>query len=157
MVAILFATSCKTNENNYRAAYEVAKERAKDGVDDETYARMQSESMPQKTVVNGHSMRVINVAVAVVKSDDNVTKNMNKYNVVVAKFRQLFNAKAMCGRLDEKGYNPIILKDAEQSFYVVAASVENSDEASAILNKIAEDKSIVLKDPYPCVLVPTNR
>ena len=157
MVAILFATSCKTNENNYRAAYEVAKERSKDGVDDETYARIQSEAMPQKTVINGDSMRVINVAVAVVRSDDNATKTMNKYNVVAAKFRQLFNAKAMTGRLVEKGYNPIILKDAEQWFYVVVASVETSEEASVILNKIAEDKSIVLREPYPCVLIPSNK
>ena len=68
-----------------------------------------------------------------------------------------YTLRCVFDAMNEKGYNPIILKDAEQWFYVVVASVETSDEASVILNKIAEDKSIVLREPYPCVLIPSNR
>ncbi len=52
-------TSCKTNEANYRSAYEIAREKANNGLDSTIYNRIRNEARPSVISINGeeHPMR----------------------------------------------------------------------------------------------------
>ena len=155
MVVFLLA-SCKTNEVNYRAAYDIAKQKSMDGVDAETYEKMQRESMPSKIVADGDTLRMMRASVGVAKYEGNEGVVLNRYNVAIAQFRQIFNAKAMMGRLKNQGYDAMVLQNPDPMYIVVAGSVENKADAVALIKKLEKDKSIVLKDPYPCILEPLH-
>ena len=104
-IALFMFAACKTNEANYRAAYEIAKQKSMDGVDAETYEKMQRESMPTKEVADGDTLRMMRTAVNLAKYEGNGSAMLKRYNVVVAQFKQIFNAKAMMGRLKNQGYD----------------------------------------------------
>lgn len=152
VLTMMLVASCKTNENNYRAAYEVAKEKQMGGVDADTYELMQAESMPQITVINGDSVRVITEAVKIVKTTENAVAVLKNYNVAVAQFRQVFNANAMCRRLSANGYSAYIVENADPAYYVIAGGFDYRTEAVELLKQVQSDKSIVLREPYPCLL-----
>ncbi len=151
LTLVLFA-SCKTSEGNYREAYEVAKNRQMDGVDEDTYSLIKKESMPQQTTIAGDTLRVIDANVKPYEKG----VSLNRYNVVANGFRQVFNAKAMCVRLADAGYGAYIVYDAEPLYYVVAAGTDNDEEAKSQIRRLSEDKRFVLKEPYPCILRPVN-
>lgn len=153
VLMLVFFASCKTSEGNYREAYEMAKNKQMDGVDEDTYSLIKKESMPQQTTIAGDTIRVID---ANVKPQEKGT-SLYKYNVVANGFRQVFNAKAMCTRLADAGYGAYIVYDAEPLYYVVAAGTDNEEEAKSMIRKLSEDKRFVLKNPYPCILRPVNK
>lgn len=153
-IALFLFAACKTNEVNYRAAYEIAKQKSMDGVDAETYEKMQRESMPTKVVADGDTLRMMRASVNVAKYEGNEGVALKRYNVVVAQFKQIFNAKAMMGRLNNQGYNAIVLQNPDPSYFVVAGSVDSKEEAVELMKVLTKDKSIVLRDPYPCILEP---
>ena len=155
-IALFMFAACKTNEANYRAAYEIAKQKSMDGVDAETYEKMQRESMPTKEVAGGDTLRMMRAAVNLAKYEGNGSAMLKRYNVVVAQFKQIFNAKAMMGRLKNQGYDAIVLQNPDPLYYVVAGSVDSKNEAVELLKKLTNDKSIVLREPYPCVLEPLH-
>lgn len=156
ILAVLMMPSCKTNETNYRAAYEVAKEKALGGIDEDTYSRMQAEAMPGKTVINGDTLHVITQFVKVTKNAGNDGALLHRYNIVVAQFRQVFNAKAMRDRLTGQGYDAYIIENSDPVYYVVAKGTDVQNEVAGIVKELASNESIVLRDPYPCVLEPIN-
>ncbi len=155
-IVLLMLASCKTSEVNYRAAYDIAKQKSMDGVDADTYEKLQRESMPTKIVADGDTLRMMRASVNVAKYDGNDGVLLKRYNVVVAQFRQIFNAKAMMGRLKNQGYNAIVLQNPDPSYFVVAGSLDSKDEATKFIKKLNDNKSIVLKEPYPCVLEPLH-
>lgn len=156
ILAVMMMPSCKTNETNYRAAYEVAKEKAMDGVDEDTYNRMQAEAMPGKIVINGDTLRVITQFVRVAKNAGNDDAALHRYNIAVAQFRQVFNAKAMRDRLLGLGYDAYIVENSDPVYYVVAKGTDVQSEVAGIVKELASNESIVLRAPYPCVLEPIN-
>lgn len=155
-IALVLFAACKTNEANYRAAYEIAKQKSMDGVDAETYEKMQRESMPTKEVAGGDTLRMMRASVNVAKYEGNDDVLLKRYNVVVAQFKQIFNAKAMMGRLKNQGYDAIVLQNPELLYYVVAGSLDNKGEAVELIKKLTNDESIVLREPYPCILEPLH-
>lgn len=155
-IALFLFAACKTNEANYRAAYEIAKQKSMDGVDEETYEKMQRESMPTKVVADGDTLRMMRASVNVAKYEGNEDVALKRYNVVVAQFKQIFNAKAMMGRLKNQGYNAIVLQNPDLLYYVVAGSLDNKGEAVELIKKLTNDESIVLREPYPCILEPLH-
>ncbi|MBR6640534.1 MAG: SPOR domain-containing protein [Muribaculaceae bacterium] len=155
-IALVLFAACKTNEANYRAAYEIAKQKSMDGVDAETYEKMQRESMPTKEVAGGDTLRMMRASVNVAKYEGNDDVLLKRYNVVVAQFKQIFNAKAMMRRLKNQGYDAIVLQNPEPLYYVVAGSLDNKGEAVELIKKLTNDESIVLREPYPCILEPLH-
>ncbi len=155
VVLFIFA-SCKTSEVNYRAAYDIAKQKSMEGVDADTYEKMQQESMPKKVVSGGDTLRMMRASVNVAKYEGNEDVALKRYNVVVAQFKQIFNAKAMMGRLKNQGYNAIVLQNPDLLYYVVAGSLDNKGEAVELIKKLTNDESIVLREPYPCILEPLH-
>ncbi len=156
IAAMLLFAACKTNEMNYRAAYEVAKEKNMGGVDSTTYEKMRRDAMPAKTIVGGDTLRMMRASVRLSNADVNDAAVLKRYNVVVSQFRQIFNAKAMAMRLKNQGYAPMIIENAESVYYVVANSSDTREEAVDIVNRLKIDESIVLREPYPCILEPLH-
>ncbi len=155
---LLLSTGCKTTEANYRAAYEVAKEKSaeKSLVDGTIYDQMRREAIDSRLVVNGDSIPMVTVQVSTV-ADYSTPQSVKRYSVVVNQFKQVFNAKSQVNRLRTSGYpEALLVVTAEPLYYVVAVSVDNPEEAAAEYFKVLDDKSIVKKNPFPWILRPAS-
>lgn len=153
-LAAIALTSCKTTEANYRAAYEMALQKDKEGIDDDTYTLIKQNEMPREFVFQGDTLRVITESVIITKNVGNDDAKLTRYNVAIGSFRQVFNAKAMKGRISDKGYNAFIVETAEPSYYVIASACDTQEQAKEVIACLQADKSIILRLPYPCILEP---
>lgn len=143
MAAMLLSLfGCKTTEANYRSAYELAvknkapKDTVNDGID--------SDAIPEQWAEY----------VAFTQDAGGDKSNMKTYCVVVAQFKQIFNAKAMRNRLESMGYSKaFIVQNAKPDYYVVAQSFETVSEAETALKAISKDKNLIIRTPYPRILI----
>lgn len=154
-IAALSLTACKTTEANYRAAYEMALQKDKEGIDEETYALIKQEEAPQEIGSEGDKLRVITQSVVVTKNAGNDDASIRRYNVAIGSFRQVFNAKAMRGRIVDKGYDVFIVQTSEPTYYVIAAC-DTQEQAKEVIERLQADESIILRHPYPCILQPAR-
>ncbi len=153
---LLAASGCKTTEANYRAAYEVAKEKSaeKSPVEGTIYDQMRREAIDSRLIVKGDSLPMLTVQVATVPQYS-TPETVKQYSVVVNQFKQVFNAKSQVARLRESGYpGALLVVTAEPLYYVVAESVATPDDAAAAFKKVMDDKNIVMKSPFPWILRP---
>jgi len=161
ILAVLTLTGCKTTEANYRAAYETAKERADTGgLDSTVYARIRQEARPGTVKVGNDTMPLVTQHVKPTPVDgetDNGVTGLSRYNIVVAQFKQIFNAKSMVRRLKENGYPDAMIVETREPLYYVVASTHN-DAASALrgLETIKAQPPLTLRDPFPWVLQPAS-
>lgn len=157
--AILWAaTGCKTTEANYKAAYEMAKEKSaeKSPVDGTIYEQMRREAIDSRLVVNGDSIPMVTAQISVVPGYS-TPQSVKRYSVVVNQFKQVFNAKSQVDRLRAAGYpDALLVVTAEPLYYVVAASADTPEDIAGQFKKVADDKSIVKKSPFPWVLRPAS-
>lgn len=156
VLATILAGGCKTNENNYREAYLKARERATDTGDSTTTADLRSSLEPKMLKIGEVELPVITQHVAMSKEAGNPEGiSMQRYGVVVGKFRQIFNAKSMRERLAANGYpEALVVYNGSQEYFVVACSTSVPAEASALLDKVRADSSLTLREPYPYILRP---
>lgn len=155
----LLAVSCKTNENNYRQAYEtaVAKNRDASGVDSTIYARIRNSAKMSDLVVGQDSLPMRTEYVGYTENGGASREMLKRYNVVVGQFKQVFNARQMRERLLSGGYpDAFIIHTREPLYYVCTATCETAEEAAQALDKVRTDKSIVLRDPLPFILRPAH-
>lgn len=157
-VIAVSATSCKTNESNYRAAYEAAKQKNEEsrGIEGTVYEKIRNEAIDSRLIVDGDSipMMTVNVKIA---SATATPEQVKKYSVVVNQFKQIFNARSQMDRLRANGYpDAFLLETAEPLYYVVAATTDDGEEAKRYYTKILKDKSIVMKSPFPWILRPAR-
>lgn len=147
----LMMTSCHSNEQNYKAAYEKAMEKYRDGVGAEEYERILAEQVRPTVVVNGDSVILRTMHVNV--TDDSVSV-LKPYSVIVAQFKQKFNAITMRDRLHkEEGFKSYVLFGGpEKKYFVVVKGFDELDVATAFLKSI--DKSVKMKvlEPKPWIL-----
>ena len=102
VLGMLMLTACHSSEANYKAAYDKAMEKHRDGIGAEEYERILAEQQKPTMVVNGDSVRVVPLLTNV--TDDSLTV-ARRYGVVVAQFKQKFNAITMRDRLRrEEGF-----------------------------------------------------
>ncbi|MCM1332228.1 MAG: SPOR domain-containing protein [Bacteroides sp.] len=150
------ATGCKTTEANYRAAYEVAKEKSaeKSPVDGTIYDQMRREAIDSRLIVDGDSIPMVTAQIATVPGYS-TPQDVKRYSVVINQFKQVFNAKSQVDRLRASGYSgALLVVTAEPLYYVVAAGADSAEEAAVLFKKVSDDKSIVKKSPFPWVLRP---
>lgn len=152
---MLALVSCKTTEKNYREAYELAK--GSGTIQDTLIANLiAADQAPVDVEVAGGVMKMRKEFVSIVM-DEGVTKDMLKrYNVVVGRFRQLFNARSMSKRMASLGYQSFLVVDRTTSYFVVAASTDQQEEALGLYNKILSDNRVVYKSLFPWVLEPAQ-
>lgn len=148
----VIATGCKTNEANYRAAYEVAKSKQTQGEGDEA-TRLQQYSLPREQTIDGVTLPVRTETVGYPADGGATRQNVKTYSVVVGQFRQIFNARQMRQRLMDNGYpDAVIVSNREPVYYVIARSCDTPAQAAEALAQIKADTSITLRAPLPYIL-----
>ena len=159
LCGLLSVSSCKTNENNYRQAYEtaVAKNREASGVDSTIYARIRNSARTSDLVVGSDSLPMRTEYVGYTENGGASREMLKRYNVVVGQFKQVFNAREMRARLQANGYpEAFIIHTREPLYYVCTATCQSTEEAAAAFDKARNDKSIVLRPPVPFILRPAH-
>ena len=154
MLLTVALTGCRSNEQNYREAYEKAMERRQTGVNAETYAKIEAERQRFTHVINGDSVRMVYVNANVAKDIDS-TAVVKPYNVVVASFTQRINAKSYCERLQEECNlvgSYVLFGGNDKQYFVVAQGFETSGEAAAMIHDIDQYLCIKLLEPIPWIL-----
>lgn len=153
-LAAMAMTGCKTNEQNYRSAYEVAKQAQYTGVDSTVYAKIRQEAIPTAIMADGDSIHIKTEFVTTTKpSADSAAPELKRYGVVVGQFKQVFNARAMQSRIVANGYpQAYIVQTREPLYYVIAAGSDSIDTAVADMKRVAADTSMRLRQPLPWIL-----
>lgn len=146
------ATACKTTEENYRKAYEAAVEKQNEGYTEEEILNMAREEAIPRTVFNGDSIPMKGVYVNTVKLDPPVAAAL-RYNVVVATFKQKFNAMSVLDRLRHGGYSDgRLLIDKDQTYYVAAYTTDTLKNAVETLRSLEKSSPVAMKSPCPYIL-----
>ncbi len=127
IIAVMFIlTSCRGNYEATKAAYEKAMEAAverpiitpdtpTDGAITEIQPMVNSSTEAKE---RSESVKVLN------------NETISTYSVVVGSFKQLTNAKDMCQRLKEDGYEARIAQNAQGMYRVIACSYDTRQEAT---------------------------
>lgn len=157
-LALLAIVSCKTNENNYRAAYEaaVAQRQESSGIDSTIYSRIRNSARQSSLTVGTDSLPLRTEYIGYPKDGGSSRENVGRYCVVVGQFKQIFNAKAMRDRLITDGYHAMIVNTREPLYYVVAASCTTAAEAAREYSRVSHDSKLVLRSPLPFILQPAH-
>jgi hypothetical protein len=148
--------SCKTTEENYREAYEAVKEKVEteSGIDGTIYEKIRKEAISSQTIVAGDTIPTTTVAIKCVDGLSTPT-DVKQYNIAVAQFKQLFNAKSLTTRLRNNGYvGATVVATAEPLYYVIAVTTESPEDAATAFDKVRNDKNVFTKTPYPLLLRP---
>ncbi len=156
IIAIAFLTviGCKPTEENYRAAYEKAREKQSETGDSLTTAQFRQSQQPRLMSVGADTLPVMTFYIGR-DADFGNKDSIRKYCVVVGRFKQVFNARSMAERLVAGGFNEaFVVHDAQGYYYVACNSTDLPDEAGRLLEKVKKDGSVVLHPPYPYILRP---
>lgn len=153
--------SCKTSEANYRQAYEraVAGRDSINDIESNIYGATRRE-MDMRTIILPDSTTVEVYTQRVVPTIDSNTpqQQLNRYNVVVGRFKQIFNARSLRNRLAEGAYPAaMIVENSEPYYFVVIGSYTTLPDAVAAMRAIPEG-SIAMRTPLPFILdAPSQR
>lgn len=151
--AVTLATSCGTSEKNYRNAYEKARQKDTDGLENTIYNRIREQAQVEKFELDGDTVTVVTEYVAPAKDAGFTSQQLKKYNVVVAQFKQLFHAKSMCGRMASGGYpGAIVIQTGEPLYYVVASSTPLLRDALSTADSLTVTSPVKLSPGFPYIL-----
>lgn len=143
--------ACKTTEENYRSAYETAKAKQTEGLTSDEIEGMKREEAMPKTVYNGDSIPLRGMYVKYVEGG--VDNKALRYNVIVASFRQKFNARSLMTRLRDNGYpHAVLLSDKDERYYIGTLTTASLDTAVTALHALSESSPVNLRAPYPYIL-----
>ncbi len=125
-VALLIgASSCKSKESAYKAAYMKAQEKE---VAEEV--PVENEVVTTQAPVQE---RVSNERISII--DDDASK-LKLYNVVVGSFSVKTNASSLKERLIKDGYNTFIARNNQMMYRVIAGSFDTRKEAEELRDAI---------------------
>lgn len=149
--------SCKTTEANYRAAYEVARNKQMETGDSLTDVALRNQNMPRPMVIGSDTLMVRTEALTADVAGGFSNECFAKYCIVAGVFKQVFNARSMCERLRQSGYpDAFVAFNRMKDYYVMAGSTSQPGEASAMIAGLSGDKSFTFRAPYPYVMRPAH-
>lgn len=150
MLALLL-TACYTTEENYKAAYDKAKERTRENMGGTIYDMSQAERVRATEIINGDSVRLLRSYFNVV---DDKYKNTKKYGVVVAEFDQLINARSYRDRLKQnEGFQSyVVYTNREKKYCVVAQAYDEKEPAALFIRNIKQHMKMKVLVPRPYIL-----
>ncbi len=158
---LLLAASCKPTEQNYRQAYEKAVAGRNEASQDSTmYGRIRSSRQHEIGHIGagGRQAPVVSVFVKITDNGGGEADDVRRYCVVAGQFKQVFNARSMRERLTANGYpDAFVMQTGEPYYYVVAASYDDSGPAAQMLERLASDESLKLKEPMPMLVQPAQK
>lgn len=155
--AAVAATSCRTTEANYRAAYEkaVAGRDSLTAIENTIYGRHRRNASTSLSVVGNDTVEMISTRVRVTEGGGGINENLKPYSVVVGQFKQLVNAKSLRERLADAGYpGAFVVETAEPYYYILLSSFPTRAEAVKACAEVAADRNfpIALREGMPMVL-----
>lgn len=140
LVSLMLALTlgaCHTTEANYRASYDIAREKTRQGVGTELLGKIEAEQQRKTAIIAGDSVRMLH---RYVRGVDRDPAQLKPYNVVAREFKQVANAKSMCARLRAEGHDSyVLLWPQEKTYYVVVNGYDTPQDAAAFLRQ-APDK-----------------
>lgn len=132
LALVLGATSCKTTEKNYKAAYDVAiQKKNKEKEENEELGieegMLQSEDGLAKRVMEGGTFYFESRRL---KRPDTSEVLRGKYCVVIASYKMPTNCNAQVKDMQEKGYPAFAAQDGDGKYYVVIGEFPSLKEAA---------------------------
>jgi len=155
--ALLLLSGCKTTEANYKAAYETAAahQRERTGNVDTPELIQRGALAPTLTTIDGVTLPLATAWITSVKEKDVAPySSVRKYNVAVARFRQIFNARQMLTRLKAGGYPGALVIKTADAYFVATETTSKADSAYIGLEKVKSDSALSLRTPFPFILRP---
>ena len=147
----LLLTACYTTEENYKAAYDKAKERTRENMGGTIYDMSQAERVRATEIINGDSVRLLRSYFNVV---DDKYENTKKFGVVVAEFDQLLNARSYRDRLKQnEGFQSyVVFANREKKYCVVAQAYDEKEPAALFIRNIKQHMKMKVLVPRPYIL-----
>ena len=144
-------TACYTTEENYKAAYDKAKERTRENMGGTIYDMSQAERVRATEIINGDSVRLLRSYFNVV---DDKYENTKKFGVVVAEFDQILNARSYRDRLKQnEGFQSyVVFANREKKYCVVAQAFDEKEPAALFLRNIKKHMKMKVLVPRPYIL-----
>lgn len=157
LAMLTMLAGCKTTEKNYREAYERAtakNDRDVTDFDKTVYSRYRNQVRERsETTGDGREIPTKVVSVRVTEDGGGIREWFKKYNVVVAEFKQIFNANSLRRRFADAGYpRAFLVENAEPYYYVVVASSSDLEDMVAVCDSLKADSPFPLKDGFPYIL-----
>lgn len=161
-IILAAAPSCKTNEKNYRRAYEkatAANDRDVTPFDRTIYARYRNQARDLTlTTVAGDTVPAVAQQVAVTPDGGGINEWLKTYSIVAGSFKQLFNARSLAQRLAQAGVpRAFVVQTAEPYYYVLAGSYNDRQQAVDQLNALSANPPLPLRQGHPFILVDSRR
>lgn len=159
MIAVAACFSgCKTTEANYRAAYQATKEAQTrqtddDGLDDNTRRLLAKNSKNRQTreIVGADTIAVTTLFVKL--EPDQAVSVLPQYSVVSNAFSQVFNARALCLRLQQAGFkDAYIFHTSEPDYYVAAGGSDSISDIPAIRKALEKAGNPGSRAGFPAVI-----
>jgi len=150
LAAFMGMTSCKTNEKNYKAAYDKAVVKQRNGIDSLTIAKIEKENNAATAIVKGDSVRLITEFANMV---DGKYTDVKRFNVVVAEFKQIFNARSMRDRINsiQKDAPAYVVMNNKRLYYVISHGFATAPEAADYLKNIKKRLKMEVPLEYPWI------
>lgn len=157
LVAVALAVpGCKPSEKSYREAYEKAVADNDRGVTDfenTIYNRYRGQMREVPVELDGRTVNTRTIPVKVTPDGGGIREWLRKYSVVVAEFKQRFNANSMRTRFTDAGYpRSFLVENAEPYYYVVVGSSDNLADMCALADSVAASSPVPLKEGFPYIL-----
>lgn len=133
-LAAVFLTGCKTTENNYRSAYEVALQKRQNAEDEDTDlmqgVKVIKESDLRTQVIDGDPVPVRVTVGSVLKGPQ------NQYSVIIARYKLNTNAIAHYESLAKKDTTAALIQTAEDEFLIAPSSSKKIEDAAKAWRKV---------------------
>lgn len=154
---LLSATGCKTTESNYRSAYETARaKRDADAADMNVPQGMKLSNSATPAMTKIGTGISFPMATEFIRDDDKTVAgrdDLQRYTVVIAAFKQVFNAKALADRLKKGGIaEPLVFRNGPGMYFVGTMTTMQPAEAKAGLERVMSDSTIHCTEPFPYIL-----
>lgn len=154
--AITGIVSCRTNEKNYRQAYEKAVAKNDRGVtefENTIYNRYRGRVTDVPVELDGKTVDTRMMRVKVTEDGGGINEWLKQYSVVVAEFKQRFNANSLRTRFVDAGYpRAFIVENAEPYYYVLAGSSSSLQDMVSLADSIKANSPLPLKEGFPYIM-----
>lgn len=151
LMLMMVFTACHTTEENFKASYDMAKERTRENQGSAFYDKAQADRMRPTEIINGDSVRLIRSYFNVV---DDKYEDTKKFGVVVAEFDQVINARSYRDRLKKnEGFESyIVYTNKEKKYCVIAQAYDNKGAAAVFIRNIGQYMKMKVLVPRPYIL-----
>ncbi|MDE7411215.1 MAG: hypothetical protein K2M94_04165 [Paramuribaculum sp.] len=157
LAAAASVVSCKTSEANYKAAYDIAKKKNTETGDSLIDRSLANANVPKNMTIQGITLPIYTEMIGLTKGNYPDGLTLKRYCIVVGRFAQLFNAQQMRLRMIDNGYpDACLLQNRINQYYVSVETTADVAQAEQLLQKIKNDSTVVLREPFPYVLRPAQ-